>query len=86
MFLKTILPCVKKRQGMHLFIIYVFTEEDIDLVEELNNLNPLLAKREPYEYGEFSVCLDRLLLPDRAFALLSKKKTKKEIENGCNNV
>ena len=33
------------------------------------------------EYGEFSVCLDRLLLPDRAFAFLSKKMKKKEIKN-----
>ena len=67
------------------FIIYVFTKEDIDLVENLNKLNSLLYKHKLYEYGEFSVCLDYLLMPDRAFAFLSKKKTKKEIENGYNN-
>ena len=60
--------------------IYVFTKEDIDLVEELNKLNSVLVKHELYKYGEFSICLDHLLLPDKAFAFLSKKKTKKGIK------
>ena len=88
MFLKSMLPCVKKenlcswatRNGLGL--LFVFTKDDIDPAEELNKLNSLLVKHELYEYGKFSVCLDHLLLPDRAFAFLSKKKTIKEIENG----
>ena len=65
------------------FKIYVYTKEGMDLVEELNKLNSLLVKYGLYEYGEFSVCLDHLL--DKAFAFLSKRKTKKEIENVFNN-
>lgn len=46
------------------FKIDVFTKEDIDQVEELNKLNSILVKHELCEYGEFSICLDHLLLPD----------------------
>ena len=44
-------------------------------------MNSLPVSQNMNEYGEFSVCLDRLLLPDRAFAFLSKKMKKKEIKN-----
>ena len=90
MFLKSMLPCVKKEnlrsRATWNALGLLFTFLDIDLVEELNKLNSLLVKYELYEYGEFSVSLDHLFLPDRAFAFLSKKITKKEIENGYNNI
>ena len=56
------------------FKINVFSKEDVDLVEELNKLNSLLVSHNMDEYGEFLVCLDHSLLPDTAFAFLSKKK------------
>ena len=60
--------------------IYIFSKEDADLVEESNKLDSLLVNHNMHEYGEFSVCLDHLLLPDTAFAFLSKKE-KREIFN-----
>ena len=62
------------------FKIYIFSKEDVDLVEELNKLDSLLVSHNMHEYGEFSVCLDHSLLPDTAFAFLSKKE-KREIFN-----
>ena len=56
------------------FKIYVFSKEDVDLVEELNRLNSLLVSHNMHEYGEFLVCLDHSLFPDTSFAFLSKKK------------
>ena len=56
------------------FKIYVFSKEDADLVEELNKLNSLLVSYNMHKYGECLVCLDHSLLPDTAFAFLSKKK------------
>ena len=60
------------------FKIYVFSKEDVDLVEELNKLNSVLVSHHMHNYGEFLVCLDHSLLPDTAFAFLSKKKKEKE--------
>ena len=68
------------------FNIYVFTKEEIDLVEELDKLSSLLTKNELFEYGEFSVCLDQFLWPNKAFAFLTKKKTKKERNNVYVNI
>ena len=59
------------------FKIYVFSEEDVGLVEELNKLNSLLVSHNMHEYGKFLVCLDHSFLPDTAFAFLSKKKKEK---------
>ena len=59
------------------FKIYVFSKEDVDLVEELNKLNSLLVSHNMHEYGKFLVCLDHSFLPDTAFAFLSKKKKEK---------
>ena len=56
------------------FKIYVFSKEDVDLVEELKKLSSILVSHNMDEYGEFLVCLDHSLLPDTAFAFLSKKK------------
>ena len=57
--------------------MYVFSKENVDLVEELNKLNSLLVSRSMHVYGEFLVCLDHSLLPYTAFAFLSKKKKEK---------
>ena len=62
------------------FKIYVFSKEDLDLVEELDKLSSVLVKHNMHEYGGFLVCLNHLLLPDRAFAFLSKKIKKKTIK------
>ena len=59
------------------FKIYIFSKEDVDLVEELDKLNSLLVKHNMHEYGGFLVCLYHLLLSDRAFAFLSKNIKKK---------
>ena len=59
------------------FKIYVFSKEDVDLVEELDKLNSHLAKHNMHEYGGLLVCLYHLLLPDRAFAFLSKNIKKR---------
>ena len=63
------------------FKIYVFTKEEIDLVKELQTLNSLLVKHRMEGFGEFSVCIEHLLLPDRSFGFLSRKKKKKRIKN-----
>ena len=49
------------------FKIYIFTKKKIDLEKVLKSLNDLLLKHEGNNYEEFSVCLERLFLPDRAF-------------------
>ena len=59
------------------FKIYVFSKEDVDLVEELKKLNSLLVSHNMDDYGEFLVCIDQSLLSDTAFAFLSKKKKEK---------
>ena len=46
------------------FKIYIFTNEEIDLVKELEPLNSLLVKHGLEGYGEFRVCTEHLLLPD----------------------
>ena len=61
----------------------VFSKEDVDLVEELNKLNSLLISQTVlHKYGKFLVCIHQSLLPDRAFAFLSKKIKKKNLKNG----
>ena len=47
--------------------IYVWTKDEIDLVEELNILNSLLVKNGAKGYDVFKVCIDNLLLPEKAF-------------------
>ena len=76
--------CAKKKitrtgytQNWNWFKIYVFSNEEVDLVEELKKLNALLVSHNMSEYGNFSVCFNRSLLPDTAFAFLSKKKKEK---------
>ena len=56
------------------FKIYIFIKKKIDLEKELKSLNDLLLKHEGNNYEEFSVCLERLFLPDRAFGFYSRKK------------
>lgn len=58
------------------FRIYVFSKEAIDLVNELDILNSLLVSQGMNEYGEFSVCLDPLLIPDWDVVFLSRKRAK----------
>ena len=58
--------------------IYVWTKDEIDLVEELNILNSLLVKHGAEGYGVFKVCIDHLLLPEKAFFLCEKEKKKNE--------
>ena len=60
------------------FKVYVFSKEDVDLVEKLNKLNSLLVSHNMSEYGKFSVCLDCSLLPDSAFTFPSKNINKKQ--------
>ena len=38
--------------------IYIWTKDEIDLVEELNILNSLLVKHEAEGYGVFKVSID----------------------------
>ena len=59
------------------FLIYVFTKDVIDLVEELKKLNVLLRDYQQGEvYYNFSVYIDQTQ-PDRCFVFCSEKKTKK---------
>ena len=61
--------------------IYVWTKDEIDLVEELNILNSLLVKNGAKGYDVFKVCIDNLLLPEKAFVFcwvfFCEKKGKK---------
>ena len=61
--------------------IYVWTKDEIDLVEELNILNSLLVKNGAKGYDVFKVCIDNLLLPEKAFVFccffFCEKKEKK---------
>ena len=43
--------------------------------KELKTLNDFLLKHEGNNYEEFSLCLEHLLLPDRAFGFISRKKS-----------
>ena len=58
--------------------IYVCSKDKIDLVEELNILNFLLVKHGAEGYNIFKVCIDHLLLPEKAFVFLGEKKRKKQ--------
>ena len=60
--------------------IYVWTKDEIDLVEQLNILNSLLVKNGAEGYDVFKVCTDNLLLPEKAFVFWGffvKKRRKK---------
>ena len=57
--------------------IYVWTEDEIDLVEELYILNSLLVKHGAEGYSVFKVCIDHLLLPEKAFIFFCEKEKKK---------
>ena len=63
--------------------IYVWTKDEIDLVEELNILNSLLVKHGAEGYGVFKVYIDHLLLPEKAFILffLCEKEKKEKNEH-----
>ena len=52
----------------------IFYKKKINLEKELKTLNDFLLKHEGNNYEEFSVCLEHLLLPDRAFGFISRKK------------
>ena len=60
--------------------IYVWTKDEIDLVEELNILNSLLVKHGAEGYGVFKVSIDHLLLPEKAFFCVKRKKRKMNTE------
>ena len=57
--------------------IYVWTEDEIDLVEELYILNSLLVKHGAEGYSVFKVCIGHLLLPGKAFVFFCEKEKKK---------
>ena len=56
------------------FKIYLFSKDKIDLVEELNFSNFLLAHHGLFGYEEFSACIDNSLLPEKPLVFLSRKK------------
>ena len=57
--------------------IYVWTKDEINLVQELNILNSLLVKHRAEGYRVFKVCIDHLLLPEKAFIFFCVKRKKK---------
>ena len=62
--------------------IYVWTKDETDLVEELNILNSLIVKHGAEGYSVFKVCIDHLLLPEKAFILFFS--CEKEIKRKMN--
>ena len=61
--------------------IYVWTKDKIDLVQELNILNSLLVKHGAEGNRVFKVCIDHLLLPEKAFIFFCVKRKKKKNEH-----
>ena len=59
------------------FKIYLFSKENIELVEELNFQNALLVRHRLLEHDKFSVYVDRSVLPEKPLAFFLFKKDKK---------
>ena len=60
--------------------IFVWTKDEIDLVEERDILNSLLVKHRAEGYNVFKICMDNLLFPEKAFFFLFFFLVKKEKE------
>ena len=81
-FLMDILHLIKMQSKLWLAILRnrigskfkFLPKKRIRLEKELKILNDPLLKHEGNNYGEFSVCLEHLLLPSRTFGFISRKK------------
>lgn len=60
------------------FKIYFFSKDKIDVAEELQFLNSLLARQGLLEYDEFSACIENLVSPEKQLLFLLRVKKKKE--------
>ena len=56
------------------FKIYLFSKDKIDLVEELNFSNFLLAHHGLFDYEEFSACIDNSVLSEKPLAFCQERR------------